>query len=58
MYITGEEPFAFAGIHDRWHGPDGILRSCSILTTAATPAIAPLHHRMACWSARTAGRPG
>ncbi len=46
VYITGEEPFAFAGIHDRWHGPDGILRTCSILTTAATPAIAPLHHRM------------
>jgi len=47
VYITGDAPFAFAGIHDRWLGPDGtLLRTCSILTTAATPAIAPLHHRM------------
>ena len=47
VYITGDAPFAFAGIHDRWHGADGtLLRTCSILTTAATPATAPLHHRM------------
>ena len=47
VYITGDAPFAFAGIHDRWLSPDGtLLRTCSILTTAATPAIASLHHRM------------
>ena len=47
VYITSAEPFAFAGIFDSWRGPDGtVLRTCSILTTAATPAIAPLHHRM------------
>ncbi len=41
------EPFAFAGLWSIWHGADGHrLRTCTILTTAAGPAIAPLHDRM------------
>jgi putative SOS response-associated peptidase YedK len=41
------EPFAFAGLWSIWHAPDGgRLRSCTILTTAANSAIAPLHDRM------------
>ena len=39
--------FAFAGLWSIWHGEDGAqLRTCTILTTAASPAIAPLHDRM------------
>ncbi len=39
--------FAFAGLWSIWHGDDGSrLRTCSILTTAANSAIAPLHDRM------------
>ena len=39
--------FAFAGLWSIWHGDDGRqLRTCTILTTAANPAIAPLHDRM------------
>jgi putative SOS response-associated peptidase YedK len=39
--------FAFAGLWSIWHGEDGRqLRTCTILTTAASPAIAPLHDRM------------
>jgi putative SOS response-associated peptidase YedK len=39
--------FAFAGLWSIWHGEDGqTLRTCTILTTAASPAIAPLHDRM------------
>jgi putative SOS response-associated peptidase YedK len=39
--------FAFAGLWSIWHGEDGRrLRTCTILTTAANPAIAPLHDRM------------
>jgi putative SOS response-associated peptidase YedK len=39
--------FAFAGLWSIWHGEDGrTLRTCTILTTAANPAIAPLHDRM------------
>jgi putative SOS response-associated peptidase YedK len=40
-------PFAFAGLWSIWHGEDGTkLRSCTIVTTAANSAIAPLHDRM------------
>jgi putative SOS response-associated peptidase YedK len=39
--------FAFAGLWSIWHGEDGqTLRTCTILTTAANPTIAPLHDRM------------
>ncbi len=43
------EPFAFAGLWSIWHprqGGGAPLRSCTILTTAANAAIAPLHDRM------------
>ncbi len=49
FHITaaGRELFAFAGLWSIWHAPDGsTLRSCTILTTAANPAIASLHDRM------------
>ena len=39
--------FAFAGLWSIWHAPDGgTLRTCSILTTAANPAISGIHDRM------------
>ncbi len=39
--------FAFAGLWSIWQAPDGSkLRTCTILTTAANAAIAPLHDRM------------
>ncbi len=39
--------FAFAGLWSIWYGEgDRKLRTCSILTTAANAAIAPLHDRM------------
>jgi len=39
--------FAFAGLWSIWHGDEGqTLRTCSIITTAANSAIAPLHDRM------------
>jgi putative SOS response-associated peptidase YedK len=41
------ELFAFAGLWSIWHGEDDTtLRTCTILTTAANSAIAPLHDRM------------
>ena len=49
FHITraGGEPFAFAGLWSIWHAPEGhTLRTCTILTTAAGAAIAPLHDRM------------
>jgi putative SOS response-associated peptidase YedK len=39
--------FAFAGLWSIWHGEDGeTLRTCTIITAPASPAIAPLHDRM------------
>ena len=54
-----EQPFACAGLWSGWRPPAGtagrpadgeappeVLRTCTIITTAANPAIAPLHDRM------------
>ena len=39
--------FAFAGLWSIWYGDEGQkLRTCTIITTAASRAIAPLHDRM------------
>ena len=44
------EPFAFAGLWATWRpkGTEGVepLRSCTIITTTASAAVAPLHDRM------------
>lgn len=41
--LQGDEPFAFAGLWDRW-GDD--LESCTILTCGANALMAPIHDRM------------
>lgn len=49
MYIfLDEHPvFAFAGLWEVWHAPDGSeIRSCTILTTEANTRIKDIHHRM------------
>jgi len=44
---SDHQPFAFAGLWSIWYGEDDRkLRTCSILTTTANAAIAPLHDRM------------
>ena len=40
-------PFAFAGLWDRWESTDeGVIETCTILTTAANAVLAPIHDRM------------
>lgn len=40
-------PFAFAGLWAVWHGADDeVLRTCTILTTAANDRLAGIHDRM------------
>ena len=39
------KPLAFAGLWDRWQGPDGDLESMTIVTTAANDLLRPLHER-------------
>jgi putative SOS response-associated peptidase YedK len=50
MLITlpDETPFAFAGLWEIWDpkGATAPLVSCTILTTASSPALREIHHRM------------
>ena len=41
------EPFAFAGLWERWRGPDKeTVRSCTIITTDANQLVGEVHDRM------------
>ncbi len=46
FHRPGRELFAMAAICERWKGPDGVVDSFTILTTAANATVAPLHDRM------------
>jgi putative SOS response-associated peptidase YedK len=47
FHLASGAPFAFAGLWERWHAPDGTpLESCTILTTTANDLLRPLHDRM------------
>jgi putative SOS response-associated peptidase YedK len=47
IHRPGREPFAFAGLWERWHSDDGnVLETCTIVTTEANNLIKPLHDRM------------
>ena len=41
------QPFAFAGLWERWKAPNGeAMESCTILTTEANELLRPIHDRM------------
>jgi putative SOS response-associated peptidase YedK len=45
--LKGGEPFAFAGLWERWQEPGGEpIDSCAIITTEANEPMRPLHNRM------------
>jgi putative SOS response-associated peptidase YedK len=45
--LKSRRPFAFAGLWDEWHAPDGsLIRSATIITTAPNELLATLHDRM------------
>ncbi len=47
MRLRSHEPFAFAGLWERWRGADDTtLVTCTILTTEANEWIQLVHHRM------------
>ena len=47
IHLKDGAPFAFAGLWDEWQAPDGSsLRTCTIITTAPNPLVAPIHDRM------------
>jgi putative SOS response-associated peptidase YedK len=49
MYFTlkNKEPFAFAGLWDSWHSPEGEqIRTCTIITTQPNEVVSSVHDRM------------
>lgn len=39
-------PFAFAGLWEHWEGDEGVIDSCTLLTTKPNPLMAEVHDRM------------
>jgi putative SOS response-associated peptidase YedK len=47
IHMKDGKPFAFAGLWDEWHSPDGnSLRTCTIVTTTPNELMSTLHTRM------------
>ena len=47
IVMASGEPFSFAGLWDAWRDPNGeVVRSCTIITTAANDLLRPIHDRM------------
>ena len=45
--MKDEQPFAFAGLWEDWHSPDGSqILSCTIITTQPNELVRPVHNRM------------
>jgi putative SOS response-associated peptidase YedK len=44
--MKNRQPFAMAGLWERWSGADSPIESCTIITTAANRVMATLHDRM------------
>lgn len=46
FHMKDGEPFAIAGLWERWDGEGGPLETCTLLTTDANELLAPYHDRM------------
>jgi len=44
--MKNRQPFAMAGLWERWSGADSPIESCTIITTAANRMMTSLHDRM------------
>lgn len=47
-YVRPREPtmFGIAGLYEYWNGPQGLIGTCTVITTAANDLMRPLHERM------------
>lgn len=47
VFMQDRRPFAFAGLWDEWHSPDGgARRTCAIITSEPNELMSTLHNRM------------
>ncbi len=47
IQMEDKSPFAFAGLWEVWHAPEGdVLKSCTIITCPPNARVAPIHDRM------------
>jgi putative SOS response-associated peptidase YedK len=46
FHMRDGEPFAIAGLWERWEGEGEVLETCTLLTTGANDLLAPYHDRM------------
>ncbi len=46
IHRTDQQLFAFAGLWEQWQHETKTLYSCTIITTAATKLMTPIHERM------------
>jgi putative SOS response-associated peptidase YedK len=46
FHLRDGKPFAFAGLWEKWGGPEDPLESCAIITTQANDLVRPYHERM------------
>ena len=46
IHLRRGGPFAIAGLWEHWEGPDGVIDSCTLLTTSPNQLMEPLHDRM------------
>jgi putative SOS response-associated peptidase YedK len=44
--LANEQPFAFAGLWERWQKDETTIESCTIITTQANALLRPVHDRM------------
>jgi len=44
--LKAGEPFAFAGVWDKWRANDRVITSCAIITTKANELLSTIHTRM------------
>ncbi len=47
IFLKDHRLFAFAGLWDEWHAPNGgVIRSATIITTTPNALLEPIHNRM------------
>ncbi|SEN67711.1 SOS response-associated peptidase [Lihuaxuella thermophila] len=44
--LANGEPFAFAGLWDRWEQNGEVIHSCTVITTIPNELMEPIHNRM------------